>query len=411
MVMTEISPFAPAHFPQLPPVGGVRLAVAAAGIRYRDRNDVLLVELQRGTAVAGSFTRSQTAAAPVQWSHDAVAQGQARVLVVNAGNANAFTGLAGPAAVEDTVTATVALFACRPSQVFVASTGVIGEALPVDRLTGALPDLHKRLGEDGWEAAAWTIATTDTFAKGAGRTVEIDGVPVAIAGIAKGSGMIAPDLATMLVFIFTDAAIAAPVLQLLLDAAISRSFNCITVDGDTSTNDTVLLFATGAAGNPTLDDSQALKLAPFREALEAVCLDLAQQIVRDGEGVTKFVTLRITGAQDDEAARQIGLTVANSPLVKTAIAGSDANWGRIVAAVGRTDEWIDRDRLAIRIGGVPITEDGGPVPDYDETPVAEHMRGREIEIEIDVGVGVGTATIWTGDLTHGYININADYRS
>lgn len=409
--MTNVSPFAPAHFPHLPAVGGVRLAVTAAGIRYRDRTDVLLAEFRTGTTVAGLFTRSQTAAAPVQWSHDAIAQGNARALVVNAGNANAFTGIAGSEAVEATVTAVTPLFNCRPSQVLIASTGVIGEALPVDRLTAALPVLQQRLGEDDWEAAARTIATTDTFPKGAGRTVEIEGVPVAIAGIAKGSGMIAPDMATMLAFIFTDAAIAAPALQAILQAAAARTFNCITVDGDTSTNDTVLLFATGTAGHRSFEDANDAALAAFRAGVEAVCLDLAQQIVRDGEGISKFVSITVTGAQDEDAARHIAMTVANSPLVKTAIAGSDANWGRIVMAVGRSGEWIDRDRLAIHIGGVPITGDGGPLPDYDEAPVAEHMRGREIEIEIDVGVGDGEATVWTGDLTHGYIDINADYRS
>ncbi|QNT68381.1 bifunctional glutamate N-acetyltransferase/amino-acid acetyltransferase ArgJ [Defluviicoccus vanus] len=409
--MTKVSPFAPAHFPDLPVVGGVRLAVAAAGIRYRDRNDLLLAEFDRGTSVAGVFTRSQTAAAPVQWCRDAIGQGQARALVVNAGNANAFTGTDGPVVVETTVSATTHLFNCRPSQVLVASTGVIGEPLPVDRLTAALPDLHLRLGEADWQAAARTIATTDTFAKGAGCRVEIEGTPVAIAGIAKGSGMIAPDMATMLAFIFTDASITAPALQTILAAATARSFNCITVDGDTSTNDTVLMFATGSAGPRSFDDPADPKLAAFRAGVDAVCLDLAQQVVRDGEGVSKFVSITITGAQDADSARHIGLTVANSPLVKTAIAGSDANWGRIVAAVGRAGEWIDRDRLAIRIGGVLITEDGGPLPDYDETPVAEHMRGREIAIEIDVGVSDGSATVWTGDLTHGYIDINADYRS
>jgi glutamate N-acetyltransferase/amino-acid acetyltransferase len=409
--MPHISPFAPAHFPRLPAVGGVRLAVAAAGIRYRDRNDVLLAELKQGTTAAGLFTRSQTAAAPVQWSYDAIAQGNARALIVNAGNANAFTGAAGSEAVEATVSAVSPLFNCRPSHVLVASTGVIGEALAVDRLVGTLPSLKQQLGEADWEAAARTIATTDTFPKGAGQTVEIETVPVNIVGIAKGSGMIAPDMATMLAFIFTDAAITAPALQSILRQAVERTFNCITVDSDTSTNDTVLLLATGAAGHRSFDDANDAALAAFRAGVEAVCLDLAQQIVRDGEGVSKFVTIAVSGAQDNDAARQIAMTVANSPLVKTAIAGSDANWGRIVMAVGKAGEWIDRDRLAISIGGVLITEDGGPVVGYDEAPVAEHMRGQEIDIAIDVGVGTGEATVWTCDLTHGYIDINADYRS
>jgi glutamate N-acetyltransferase/amino-acid N-acetyltransferase len=295
--------------------------------------------------------------------------------------------------------------------VFVASTGVIGEVLASERLLAALPQAAGRLGSDGWETAARAIATTDTFPKGAGESGEIGGRPVALAGIAKGSGMIAPDMATMLAFLFTDAAIAAPCLQELLENAVGRSFNCISVDGDTSTNDTVLLFATGTAGHRVLDDPADATLSSFRDALDRVCKNLARQVVEDGEGIPKFVTIRVTGAVGGGAARTIGLAIANSPLVKTAIAGADANWGRIVMAVGKARERIDPDRLAIRIGGVLITGDGGPLPGYDEAPIAAHMRGRHIEIEVDVGVGGGEATIWTGDLTQRYIEINADYRS
>jgi glutamate N-acetyltransferase/amino-acid N-acetyltransferase len=409
--MTSISPFAPSAFPSLPEIPGVRLAVTAAEIRYRDRNDLLLAEFATPATVAGVFTRSQTAAAPVLWCREALAEGAARALIVNAGNANAFTGRAGEHALAECVNAVAQRLACAPGAVFTASTGVIGEVLPAAKVVAALPQLCHRLGEADWAAAAAAIATTDTFAKGSGRTLQIDGTPVAIAGIAKGSGMIAPDMATMLAFVFTDAAIAPPALQTLLESAVARSFNCITVDGDTSTNDTLLLFATGAAAHATIDDAADPRLAVFREALDAVCTDLALQIVRDGEGVSKVATVTVNGAYDDRAARRIALAVANSPLVKTALAGGDANWGRIVMAVGKAGERIDRERLAVSIGGVVITGGGGPLDDYDEAPVAAHMQGREVAIDIDVGVGDGRAVIWTGDLTHRYIEINADYRS
>lgn len=409
--MTAPSPFAPDHFPDVPAVGGVRLAVTAAGIRYRGRPDMLLVELAAGSSAAGVFTRSQTAAAPVLWCRAALEGGMGRGLLVNAGNANAFTGRQGEADVAASAAAVADMLGCPAKQVFVASTGVIGVPLPLPVLTAALPVLQQRLGLDGWEQAAAAIATTDTFRKGAGATASVDGVTVHLAGIAKGAGMIAPDMATMLAFVFTDAAIAPAALQALLDAVVARTFNCITVDGDTSTNDTLMLFATGAAGNRLVSDAADARLAGFAAALETVCRDLAQQIVKDGEGAAKFVTITVTGAGDNGAARHIALTVANSPLVKTAIAGEDANWGRIVMAVGRAGEWIDRDRLAISIGGVQVTQDGGVVPGYDEAPVAAHMRGREIVLAIDVGVGKGEATVWTCDLGHGYIDVNASYRS
>ncbi len=408
---TPVSPFAPAAFPELPAVKGVRLGAAASGIRYRGRDDLLLAAFPAGTTVAGTFTRSATAAAPVRWCRQILAGGEAQALIVNAGNANAFTGRPGEAAVHRTADGVGGLFGCLPERVFVASTGVIGEVLASERLLTALPEAAGRLGNDGWEAAARAITTTDTFPKGAGESCEIDGRAVALAGIAKGSGMIAPDMATMLAFLFTDAAIAAPCLQSLLGTAAGRSFNCISVDGDTSTNDTVLLFATGAAGHRLVEDPADPLLSSFRDALDRVCKSLARQVVEDGEGISKIVTIRVTGAVGGGAARRIALAVANSPLVKTAIAGADANWGRIVMAVGKAGERIDPDKLAIRIGGVLITGDGGPLAGYDEAPVAAHMQGREIQIEVDVGVGSGQATVWTGDLTHRYIEINADYRS
>lgn len=413
--MPSVSPLAPEAFPSMPPIRGVRLATAAAGIRYHGRDDVLLAELAAGSTVAGVFTRSATAAAPVVWCRRAISGGRARALVVNAGNANAFTGADGDRVVERTVIAAAELFACPADQVLVASTGVIGAPLPVERIEAALPRLADRL-DDGADEAAWrraagAIMTTDTFAKGAHAGCTLDGVAVAINGIAKGAGMIAPDLATLLAFVFTDAAIAAPVLQAVLREAAGRSFNRITIDGDTSTNDTLLAFATGAAGHRPITAPDDPRLAAFGAALDAVLVDLARQVVRDGEGATKFVSITVSGAASEASAQRIAMTVANSPLVKTAIAGEDANWGRIVAAVGRAGEPVDPDRLEIRIGGVAVARAGGPVPGYDEAPVAAHLKGREIEIAIALGLGGASVTVWTCDLTHGYIDINASYRS
>jgi glutamate N-acetyltransferase/amino-acid N-acetyltransferase len=409
--MSPISPLAPDRFPDLPPIAGVRLATGATGIKYTDRDDLLLAELAPATTVGGVLTRSATASAPVEWCRRALAGGAGRALVVNAGNANAFTGGVGVEAVRLTVETTADLLPCRPSAVFVASTGVIGESLAVDRIVARLKGLHDGLGGDDWTAAARAIMTTDTFPKGATRSATIDGTAVTIAGIAKGSGMIAPDMATMLAFVFTDAMIPAPVLQKAVAAAADRSFNRITVDSDTSTSDTVLAFATGAAGNAAIAAPGDPRLRGFRRRLSEVMVDLAQQIVRDGEGASKFVTVTVGGAASQKAARRIALSIANSPLVKTAIAGEDANWGRIVAAVGKAGEKADRDRLAITVGGIPVAADGTAVAGYDEAPVARHMKGREIDIAVDVGVGRGRATVWTCDLTHGYIDINADYRS
>ena len=408
------SPLAPPRFPALPALAGVGLASRACGIKYKNRTDLCLMSFAPGTSVAGVLTKSKTASAPVEWCRAALPRGRARAVVVNAGNANAFTGKRGEMSVERVVREVSARLGCRAREVFVASTGVIGEPLPDKRILKGLDRLCDRLVPDGWKAAARAIMTTDTFPKGATRKARIGRTEVTLNGIAKGSGMIAPDMATMLAFVASDAKIPAAVLQRLLIEANARSFNCITVDGDTSTSDTLLLAATGQARHPRVAADLTLGaplLAEFRAALGDLLTDLAQQVARDGEGASKFVTIRVSGAASAAAARRIGLAVGNSPLVKTAIAGADANWGRIVMAVGKSGERADRDRLAIRIGGVEVAAQGERVPDYDEDPVASHMKGREIEIEVDVGVGRGKATIWTCDLTHDYISINADYRS
>jgi glutamate N-acetyltransferase/amino-acid N-acetyltransferase len=404
--MVEKSPLAPDAFPTMPAIAGVRLAVGEAAIKYQDRTDLMVAQLASGTTVAGVYTRSLTASAPVEWCRKALGGGQAEALIVNSGNANAFTGKAGEASVERTVEAAADLFSCRPSKVFVASTGVIGERLPDDKLTAALPGVMETLDADNWEEAAQAILTTDTFAKGASRTADIGGTQVTINGIAKGSGMIAPDMATLLAFVFTDADIDAESLQSLLASGADKSFNAITVDSDTSTSDSLMLFATGQAGN-----DKAASLDDFKAKLDELLIDLAGQVVRDGEGASKFISVTVTGADDHGAAKRIGLAIANSPLVKTAIAGEDANWGRIVMAVGKAGEKADRDKLVIKIGGIAITDGGQVIAGYDETPVAEHMKGSDIDISADVGIASGEATVWTCDLTHGYITINADYRS
>ncbi len=415
---SAISPLAPATFPEIPAIAGVRIATGRTGMKYRNRDDVLLASFVPGTTVAGVFTQSLTASAPVDWCRKALkgVSDEAQGLIVNAGNANAFTGQGGADAVSRTVEAAADILACRPSRVFAASTGVIGEQLRDEMITALLPELNGNLAEGGMESAARAIMTTDTFPKGAYRTAEIGGETVTIAGIAKGSGMIAPDMATMLAFVFTDAAVPGDVLQENLSDVANRTFNCVTVDSDTSTSDTLLLFATGAcAGQPTIKDADDPLLAGFRGALFDVCRDLAQQVVRDGEGASKFIAVTVTGAEDDAAARIIALSIANSPLVKTAIAGEDANWGRIVMAVGKAGQRADRDRLKIDIGGISVAEHGCAVAGYDEAPVTKHMQGQEIDIAVDVGIADGdaggTATVWTCDLTHGYITINADYRS
>jgi glutamate N-acetyltransferase / amino-acid N-acetyltransferase len=407
----KISPLAAGEFPALPVIPGVRLATANCGIRYKGRDDLMVAILDPGTTIAGVLTRSLTSSAPVHRCRANLGGGVARAIVVNSGNSNAFTGKAGEAFVDATVKAAAELAECEPGEVFVASTGVIGQPIPADAIASNLPGLAGAFDETAWLPAAKAIMTTDTFPKGYTRTASIGGVDVTINGFAKGSGMIAPDMATMLAFVFTDAAIAAPVLQALVSAANEKSFNCITVDGDTSTSDTLLVCATGKAGNALVSDAGDDLLADFKAQLEAVLVDLAQQIVRDGEGATKFVTVRVEGADSDQAAKRIALSIANSPLVKTAVAGEDANWGRIVMAVGKAGEKADRDKLRISAGGVLIAADGMEVPGYDETPVAEHMKGQYIDFLVELGIGSGSATVWTCDLTHGYIDINGSYRS
>jgi len=410
--MAGVSPLAPERFPVLPPISGVRMAGAATGLKKNaGAFDLMLAEFAPGTTVAGVFTRSLCPSAPVDWCRAIVGRGRARGLVVNSGNANAFTGVAGDRTVALTAAAAARLLAARPREIFVASTGVIGNVLPDDAIPQRLPDLAARLSDDAWADAARAIMTTDTFPKSAVRTARIGDTEVTVAGIAKGSGMIAPDMATMLSFVFTDAKVPAEALQVILRRGADRSFNSITVDSDTSTSDTLLLFATGRARHRKATAPGDPLLRDFRRAVEEVLTDLATQVVKDGEGASKFITIDVTGAASARAARRIGLSIANSPLVKTAIAGEDANWGRIVMAVGKAGEKADRDHLSIAMGGVQITRDGQPVPGYDEAPVARHLKGRNVDIVVDLGIGRGRARVWTCDLTHDYIAINADYRS
>jgi glutamate N-acetyltransferase / amino-acid N-acetyltransferase len=409
-MVSPVSPLA-VPLPELPPLAGVRLGAMAVGLRYQGRNDVTSIELAAGTTVAGVFTSNKCPGAPVDWCRGALKGGKARAVVVNAGNANVFTGKAGRDACAATAAAAAKLAGCPAKQVFISSTGVIGEVLPYQKLVDALPTLRETLRDDGWEDAARGIMTTDTFPKAATRTARIGDAEVRITGIAKGSGMIAPDMATMLCYVATDAKVPAGALQSLLKKAVDASFNCTTVDSDTSTSDTVLLFATGQAKHPRIPAEGGRALAEFVRALDELLLDLALQVVRDGEGAQKLVRIDITGATTSRSAKRIGLAVANSPLVKTAIAGEDANWGRIVMAIGKAGEPADRDRLSIGVGGVWMARDGGVVPGYDEGPVVSHMKGREVAIAIDLGLGRGKATVWTCDLTHGYIDINGSYRS
>ena len=407
-----VSPLAPKSFPKLPPLAGVRLGTAAAGIRYKQRTDVLLALLAPGTQVAGVFTKSKTASAPVLWCQEKLKGGSARVLVVNSGNANAFTGKAGLDGVREVADEAAAVAGCRPQEVFMASTGVIGEPLSASKITRVLSDLARETAAGNWRAAADAIMTTDTFPKAATATANIDGVKVTINGIAKGSGMIAPDMATMLSFVFTDANLPASVLQECLSAGVGPSFNSITVDSDTSTSDTLILFATGKGGkHAAIAKASDRKLTEFRRALDSVLLDLALQVVRDGEGAQKLIRIDVTGAENDGAARRIAMTIANSPLVKTAVAGNDANWGRIVMAVGKSGEAADRDRLKISFGGHVVAEKGMRAAKYNEATATKAVSGREVFIEVDLGLGKGASRVWTCDLTHGYIDINGSYRS
>lgn len=411
IIMTTPSPLAPAAFPSMPAIAGVRLATAQAGIKYQNRTDVLLAELSEGTVVAGTFTKSKTASANIVWGQHSLPHGQGRLLIVNSGNSNAFNGRAGMESVRRITSKAASLWGCKEEEVYPCATGVIGVPLPDSKITHVLDTMKNNLAETGWEQAARAIMTTDTFPKGATAQATIDGVTVTINGFAKGSGMIAPDMATMLAYLFTDAAISRDALQEVFAACVNDSFNAITVDSDTSTSDTALLFATGKAGNSTVSSAKDPRLASFITALRHVTLDLAHQIIKDGEGATKFVQITVTGAEDNAAAKTIGLSIANSPLVKTAIAGEDANWGRIVAAVGKAGEQADRDRMSVSVGGIVIVKDGQLNPDYIEAEVTNHMKGQNIIIKTDVGIGTGKATVWTCDLTHEYIRINADYRS
>jgi glutamate N-acetyltransferase/amino-acid N-acetyltransferase len=410
----KLSPFAPASLPHVPAIAGVRFATAAAGIRYQNRTDLMLAVLEEGTVAAGVTTRSKTCSAPVLWCREQLTHGRARALVVNAGNANAFTGRMGRDAVQMTADFAAKAVGCLPEEVYVASTGVIGEPLDASKFAHLLVALARSATAGTWEEAARAILTTDTFPKLAVRRAKMGESEVTIAGFCKGAGMMAPDMATMLCFLFTDAAIAQPVLQRLVADCADRNFNCITVDGDTSTSDTLLLFATGAAakrGAPDIKDAADWNLEGFAEALHSLMHELALMVVKDGEGLSKFVTVEVLGAEHNRAARVIAFAIANSPILKTAIAGEDPNWGRVVMAVGKSGEAADRDRLAIWFGPHLVANEGERAPTYVEETVARYMKNREITIRVDVGVGAGQATVWTCDLTHDYVSINADYRS
>jgi glutamate N-acetyltransferase/amino-acid N-acetyltransferase len=397
--------------PELPPIPGVALGTGVAGIRYKAREDVTMMTFPAGTTVAGVFTRNKCPGAPVDWCRGALKGGKARALVVTAGNSNVFTGKAGRETCQATAKAMAELAGCKPNEVFLASTGVIGEKLPTEKLTAALPGVFGGLVADRWGHAAKAIMTTDTFPKGATRTAKIGEATVTVSGIAKGSGMIAPDMATMLCFLATDAKVPAGALQAILKKGVDRSFNCVTVDSDTSTSDTVLLFATGATKHPRIPAEGGAMLKDFARAVAEVLMDLALMVARDGEGAQKLIRIDVAGAVSAKSAHRVAMSIANSPLVKTAIAGEDANWGRIVMAVGKSGEPADRDRLSVGVGGVWMAREGEIVPGYDEKPVVAHMKGREVEIQVDLGLGKGKATVWTCDLTHGYIDINGAYRS
>ncbi|MEH6748872.1 MAG: bifunctional glutamate N-acetyltransferase/amino-acid acetyltransferase ArgJ [Paracoccaceae bacterium] len=406
--ITKVSPLAPEAFPSLPVIEGVAFSAAQAGVRYQGRTDVMLARLAPGTTMAGVFTRSATRSAPVLDCQAKIGLDSAdgAAIIVNSGNSNAFTGKNGVVSTRAVTSAVAEVLGLPETRVFSSSTGVIGEPLPHERITAKLAELAGGLDKGAIASAARAIMTTDTFPKGASAEVVIDGKPVKIAGIAKGSGMIAPDMATMLVYIFTDAAVERSDLQAMLSELTDVTFNCITVDSDTSTSDTLLLAATGASGVQVTQESGA-----FREALHSVMLDLAHQVVRDGEGATKFVEVAVTGAASDADAKTHGMAIANSPLIKTAIAGEDPNWGRVVMAIGKSGAAADRDLLTIRFGDLLVAENGWVSPAYDETKAAAYMKGEYLRISVDLGLGQGKCTVWTCDLTHGYIDINADYRS
>ena len=410
----SVSPLAPKSFPDLPPIAGVQLATCAAGINSADREDLFLASLAEGTTVAATFTTSKCPSAPVEWCRRIFSEGSrtARAVVCNSGNANAFTGAAGTASATLTAQTVAAELGVDVDRVYLASTGVIGEPMPDDLLTSSLPGLVDSLGvadAAAWADAAAAIRTTDTFPKGS--AARIESTAAHIAGIAKGSGMIAPDMATMLAFVFTDLAVAPEILQDCLSRSVEESFNRITVDSDTSTSDTVLLFATGEQIDDEISSPQDYRLDDFQTALDSVLLDLAHQIVRDGEGATKFVQVTVTGAQSDDSAHRIARSIADSPLVSTAVAAQDANWGRIVMAVGKAGERADRDLLSIWIGDELVASGGAAYHDYSEARATQHLQQDEIDLRVDIGIGNGSAIVWTCDLTHGYIEINAGYRS
>ena len=407
-----VSPLAPKKNPKLPALDGVTFATAEAGIRYRNRTDVLLVTMPAGTAVAGVFTKSKCPSAPVDWCRDNLGAGTARALVVNSGNANAFTGLKGREAVQLTADIAAKELGVKPSEIFLASTGVIGEPLDGSKFTGVIGECARRAEGTRWLDAAKAIMTTDTFPKIATRKAKIDGVEVILNGMAKGAGMIAPDMATMLSFVFTDAAIAAAPLQALLSKGVKHSFNAVTVDGDTSTSDTLMLFATGTAkGCPRITEVGDKRLSGFKRALNALLLDLAMLVARDGEGARKFVAVNVEGAVSARSARRIAFSIANSPLVKTAIAGEDANWGRVVMAVGKAGEPAERDKLSISFGPHRVAHLGARDPGYSEEAVSQYMRGERIDITASLGMGRSRDTVYTCDLTKAYVEINGDYRS
>ena len=416
---TGISPLAPAlGFPTLPEINGVTYAAGAAGVKYQERDDVMLARIEAGSAVAGVFTRSATRSGSVLDCQVKLAALQktntvadALGVVVNSGNSNAFTGKAGDTSVELISSSAAKVLKTRPENVLTSSTGVIGELLPHDKIISILDDLNVNLSPTNGVAAARAIMTTDTFAKGAGRSVEIDGKTILISGFAKGSGMIAPDMATMLVYIFTDAAVTSSVLQQIISSENRRTFNAITVDSDTSTSDTLLAFATGAAGNTQIIGVDGVDSQKFASALHDVMRDLAHLVVKDGEGATKFIEVEVTGAVSDDSAHTVALAIANSPLVKTAAAGEDPNWGRVVMAIGKSGEPADRDKISINFGNILVAEKGWVSPSYTEDAGSTYMKNRNLKISVGLGMGDGTAQVWTCDLTHGYIKINADYRS
>lgn len=413
--MSDISPLAPkGGFPKLPVINGVRFAAAEAGVKYQGRLDVMLAEIAEGSAIAGTFTRSKTRSAPVLWCQENLAQGAqagGSAILVNSGNANAFTGDNGMNGVEITANAVAETLGVNARNVFVASTGVIGEPLPAERITSKMGELRDGLDAANAEDAARAIMTTDTFAKGSSAAVDLDGATVQIAGFAKGSGMIAPDMATMLVFVFSDAKISQSVLQEIVSGNTVTTFNSITVDSDTSTSDSLIVVATGKADMAEITSTSDPRAAAFGEALRSVMLELAHLVVRDGEGATKFIEINVNGAENDAAAKTVGLAIANSPLVKTAFAGEDPNWGRVVMAVGKAGEAADRDKLSISFGDILVADKGWVSPDYREEDGAAYMKGQDLSVTVDLGVGEGSATVWTCDLTHQYITINADYRS